>query len=226
MLIGRGALANFHDIPAEHDADFNHWHTTEHLPERVGVPGFLRGRRCRAADGALSPRYFILYETADVEVLRSAAYVQRLDAPSPWTARVSARMTRTIRTAARVRASAGTALGGWMLTVRMTPPAVEAHALRARLTGDDVTALAGTAGLCGVHALEADTEITGVPTAERVLRDPPDEMAPWMVLIEGTGREAVERAWADLSARLPAAAREGATTGVYAVQTVFALCDL
>lgn len=226
MLIGQGALANFHDVPAEHDADFDQWHTTEHLPERVGVPGFLRGRRCRAADDALSPRYFILYETADVEVLRSPHYVARLDAPTPWTARVSSCMTRTVRTAARVRASAGAALGGWMLTVRLAPPAHEADALRARLAGDPVAALAGAPGVCGVHVLEADPDVTGVPTAERALRDPPDETAPWMVLIEGTGRAAVERAWADLGAGLPDAARGGAQMGVYAVQAVFALCDL
>jgi len=226
MLIGRGALANFHDVPPAHEAGFDDWHTREHLPERVGVPGFLRGRRYRAVDDALSPRYFILYETTDVEVLRSADYVARLDSPTPWTARVSSCMTRTIRTAARVHASAGTALGGWVLTVRLTPPDGQERGLRAALASERVATVAGTSGVCGVHVLEADPGVTGVPTAERGLRDPPDEIAPWMVLVEGTGRAAVERAWAGLRDALPAALREDAAVGVYALQIVFALCDL
>ena len=44
-LLGKGALANWHDVPDDAHADFNAWHTHEHIPERVGVPGFLRGRR-------------------------------------------------------------------------------------------------------------------------------------------------------------------------------------
>jgi hypothetical protein len=226
VLLGRGALANYHDVPAEHEADFDHWHTTEHLPERVAVPGFLRGRRCRALDGGLSPRYFILYETADVEVLRSPAYVARLDQPTPRTTRASARMTRTIRTAARVVASAGTSLGGTVLTARLDPPAGEVPTLRATLEPCAIAALAATPGLCGVHVLEADASISAVPTAERALRDPPDELAPWTVLIEGTDPAPVAQAWARLRGYLPPSTGADAATGTYAVQAVVALCDV
>jgi len=33
------------DIPPEVRAEWEHWHTTEHMPERLGIPGFLRGLR-------------------------------------------------------------------------------------------------------------------------------------------------------------------------------------
>ena len=33
------------DVEASGEADYNDWHTREHMPERCGVPGFLRGRR-------------------------------------------------------------------------------------------------------------------------------------------------------------------------------------
>ena len=44
-LLGSAVLAIWNDIAPGGDAEFNHWHTREHVPERVGVPGFLRGRR-------------------------------------------------------------------------------------------------------------------------------------------------------------------------------------
>ena len=53
-LAGRGVLAIWNDIAPGGDAEFDHWQTSEHIPERVGVPGFLRGRRYTALIG--SPR--------------------------------------------------------------------------------------------------------------------------------------------------------------------------
>jgi hypothetical protein len=44
-LLGEAVLAVWCDIDPEHDAEFNDWYTHQHLPERVGIPGFLRGRR-------------------------------------------------------------------------------------------------------------------------------------------------------------------------------------
>jgi len=44
-FLGKGAMVFWNDVIAEGEADFNHWHVFEHIPERVGVPGFLRGRR-------------------------------------------------------------------------------------------------------------------------------------------------------------------------------------
>src|SRR5262245_53685108 len=73
-LLGRAVRAFWHDIAAGGDDDFNHWHTEEHIPERVGIPGFLRGRRYEVLGEG--PRYFNLYETADLDVLGSPAYVE------------------------------------------------------------------------------------------------------------------------------------------------------
>jgi hypothetical protein len=226
MLIGRGALANHHDLPAAAREEFEHWHTTEHLPERVGVPGFLRGRRCRALDPGASPGYFILYETTDLEVLRSPAYVGCLDAPTPWTARVSATMTRTLRTAARVHASAGRGAGGTVLTARLEAPPEAPQALPAALGRDAMAALASRPGVCGAHALEGDAGVTGVDTRERTMRHPPDEFVPWTVVVEGTSREALEGAWRALRASLPQAAAHEAKVDVHALQCLLALCDL
>ena len=61
-LAGSGAVAIWHDIAPEGRAEFYALHGREHMPERVGIPGFLRGRRYIAAHGI--PEFFNLYETA------------------------------------------------------------------------------------------------------------------------------------------------------------------
>ena len=77
-LAGQGVLAIWNGIEDEAEADFVAWHVREHIPERVAVPGFLRGRRYVAEVGA--PKYFNFYETESPEALISPAYLQRLKA--------------------------------------------------------------------------------------------------------------------------------------------------
>jgi hypothetical protein len=95
-LLGGGVLAIWNGIADERDGDFLEWHVKEHIPERVGVQGFLRGRRYKALDG--DPAYFNFYEVSAPDVLRSAPYLARLNDPTPWTAKVVATFTDTSRT--------------------------------------------------------------------------------------------------------------------------------
>ena len=44
-LSGSGVIAIWNDITDEGRANFYEWHDREHIPERVAIPGFLRGRR-------------------------------------------------------------------------------------------------------------------------------------------------------------------------------------
>jgi hypothetical protein len=81
-----GILAIFNNAAPGREAEFEEWFQHEHLAERLAVPGFLLGRRHEAISG--QPRYFNFYVTQSVEVLKSPAYLARLDAPTP--------MTRTI----------------------------------------------------------------------------------------------------------------------------------
>jgi len=63
-LLGTGVLAIWNGLAPGYDAEFVEWHVKEHIPERVGVPGFLRARRYFAVDGA--PAYFNFYETETI----------------------------------------------------------------------------------------------------------------------------------------------------------------
>ena len=71
----QGLLVAFMDPPDDEEA-FNAWYDEEHVPLRLGVPGFLSARRYTAAE-ADGPRYLALYDLESLDVLRSPAY-QRL----------------------------------------------------------------------------------------------------------------------------------------------------
>jgi hypothetical protein len=210
-LLGRGALANWHDVRDGGHQEFRAWHSHEHIPERVGVPGFLRGRRGRALEGG-RPQYFILYETESVEVLASPAYLARLNDPTPWSRAVLKEIPLTIRVAARVEASFGSGVGGFVLAARF------ASAPKPSL-GDALAAATARRGVLGAHLLRGDSAATQVPTKEKTVRAQPDETAAWIALIEGVDRAAVEAAWSACGAT-------EAEWATYALEMVFAKGEL
>ena len=84
MTVARpGILAIFNNVAPGREAEFEEWFQHEHLQERLGVPGFLLGRRYEAMRG--EPRYFNFYVTRSAEVLYSADYRTRLNNPTPMT---------------------------------------------------------------------------------------------------------------------------------------------
>ena len=71
--------------------EYDTWHTFEHVPERVGLPGFIEARRYRSHEGGPSaqpPRYFTCYWLASVEALATAQYREVFSHPTPWSARM------------------------------------------------------------------------------------------------------------------------------------------
>ena len=77
-----GILAIWNDCAPGREAEFEEWFQHEHLAERLAVPGFLLGRRYEAVSG--QPRYFNLYLTQSADVLKSAAYIERLNHPTTY----------------------------------------------------------------------------------------------------------------------------------------------
>ena len=103
-LTGTGVIAIWHDISADGLQDFYEWHNREHIPERVGIDGFQRGRRYDALAGA--PEFFTLYNVRDLGVLAGAAYHARLNDPTPWTLRAVGHFSNEARSLCKVEASA------------------------------------------------------------------------------------------------------------------------
>ena len=56
-LAGKGAVAIWNDITPEGRGEFYAWHGSQHMPERAGIPGFLRGRRYVALEG--TPEFYV-----------------------------------------------------------------------------------------------------------------------------------------------------------------------
>lgn len=112
-LLGQGALVNWGGVVAEQEDDYNMWHSREHMPERLAVPGFRRGRRGVAVVGTPETlKYFMMYEAADADVFVSAPYLARLNDPTPWTRRILSAYIAPSRTICRVIASKGLGAGG------------------------------------------------------------------------------------------------------------------
>lgn len=220
-LLGHAILAFWADVEPAGEADYNDWHTREHMPERCGVPGFLRGRRYVAV--AAAPKYFMMYETDTLETLAGAHYVERLNNPTPWTRKSLALFRNSNRTACRTTLSIGRGIGGAMATIRLGPSVGHEASLRQWLTGEALPALLGRPGISAVHLCEADLETTTVKTAEKSIRDKPDEVARWVLLVEGIDADIVRGACADVlspTALERRGAEEGAITGVYQLHYV------
>ena len=92
----RGILSIWNDMDAEHEDFYERWYMTEHFPERLGVPGFRRGRRYEAVEA--DRRYFTFYELDSPDVLFSNAYLARLAAPTAWTQRIMTVWKDMVRT--------------------------------------------------------------------------------------------------------------------------------
>src|SRR4029450_6446341 len=71
-MTASAAMLLWYDIVADQVAEHDEWHTREHFPERVGIPGFLSAERWVAREGT-SPRYFVRYDVRDIGVLTSPA---------------------------------------------------------------------------------------------------------------------------------------------------------
>ena len=192
-MIGRAALGIWMEVDAGGLEDFNAWYRGQHLPERLAVPGFLRGRRYETTGGG--PRYFTLYETAEPAVLSSAAYLARLNDPTDWTRRALPRVTRMVRNAYRgVAASPADALTSSLLTVRVQPHSGRGPYVRAWLAAQAADALGAVEGIAGWATYESDTSGTSVATEERKIMGGEVVAAPpFLILCELRDAEAEAR---------------------------------
>jgi hypothetical protein len=71
------------DVAPDREPGFDAWYLADHMPDRVGTPGFRRARRWRAFEGG--PRDLSLYEIDGPEVMSSAPYLARLAKPTEGT---------------------------------------------------------------------------------------------------------------------------------------------
>ncbi len=211
MLAGEGVIGIWNGIAPEARAQFYDWHINEHMPERVGIPGFRRGRRYIAADAATHPEFFTLYEADTPEVVKGMDYANRLNNPTPWTKATTAQFRDTFRSLARAVHSAGPGMGAAMLTLRfdLDDPAGLLALLREAERAARVT---------GVHLCAADRAASEVRTAETQGRTDVQAPPAWFAMVEAT--DAAALAGLLPGAALGAAGVRGVVRGVYLLEHV------
>jgi hypothetical protein len=193
------AVAIWCDVAPGIRDEFDDWHTREHMPERLALPGLLRGSRWVSADGGSG--YFMLYEARNEAAITTGPYLDRLNDPTPWSRKMMPHHRNMVRSLCRVEASSGAGIGQALLTVRFSPGE------------EDVTKLlAGVASRKGMVAgrlLRNIARPDAPQTTEQRIRGG-DTAADWILLINGYSAEAV----ASFAARELTAVR-GAVAGLY-----------
>lgn len=212
-LQGKGFLGLWHDIAPEGEADYHLWHTLEHMPERVSLPGFRRSRR--GVNWALNhQRYLTIYEGDELEAFRSPEYLDRLNRPSAWSSRMAPHFRNFIRIACETVSTAGLGAGGAMTTLRGRFAQDEA-AFRAAAPKLSET-LMGMTGVCGAHIAVARPDYSNVTTTETKLRpEMREDGFDAVVLVEGLGRRELEGLSAQIDAAIADAGLEGVRADVY-----------
>jgi hypothetical protein len=119
-------LALWNGVQAGRHDEYEAWHSIEHMPERLGTPGFLAARRYRAADG---DDYFTLYEMETLAALESPDYAALMHAPTAWSLRMRQVLTGFRRLPCQPVFHRRTGLGGALATLRLDLPAEPALAV-------------------------------------------------------------------------------------------------
>ena len=212
-----GMVVIWNDIKEEMRDEFVQWHSIEHLPERVSIPGFISGQRWYGEHA--SPQYLTTYVTQNTEVLTSDAYIQRLNNPTPWTLKTVAAFCNTCRAAGEVIWEYGSkkGYGGHILAIRIT----ELEDLT--ILTEHLNSLANSLEQCFAELLRARLVLTTptasqLPTAERAIRTG-DQNEPHMVLLleSFSGEDALRHAFSKITAHIPKLMHS--STGIYALQT-------
>lgn len=209
---GSGLLAIWSTVDAAFETDYLHWLTREHVFERVGVPGFRCGRVLRQRDSAPA-QYMILYEQDDAQVMGSAGYQARLNAPTPWTQRVMPQLQKFRRGGGSIVRQSGHAhaFGSCVAVVRFEdglPDLLHSEAEAGAEDEDEAesdkwAAVSRIDRVVNLYAMEVATSGTQISTREKSMRRGEEGEFAGILVVEaldsGALRHAIEMAAACLA---------------------------
>jgi len=217
----QGVLAIWHDLKplsksASHDsceADFQAWHSRQHMSERLSIPGFLRG--CRYVAEESSPLVFNFYLTESPAVLTSSPYLDRLNNPTQWTSRIVPTLCNVNRAAGRVMASVGLGQGGAIATLRVSLLPEKRDDCITWFVESGLQQLLEKPGIVAAHLWQTDSAASQVETAESRARRSSTGSADWTLAIEGIDSQCVRSAsdWLRHRKELATALREKRLAG-------------
>jgi hypothetical protein len=187
-FLGQAAVAMWWNISPEHREEFEHWHSHEHFPERMGIPGFLRGSRWSSIDDAHG--FFVMYELQDYETLTSPGYLERLNNPTPWSTKMMPHHRDMVRSQCRLLHSTGGGIGRHALTLRLSPAEGRDAELLEHLSAL-AAAFVSQPGGVAFHVLRTETPQTA-STKEQLIRGGKDKAADWIVVAIAYGAPALD----------------------------------
>jgi hypothetical protein len=167
MSGGQASLAIWTDVEPADDALFNHWHSREHLQERLGCPGWLRGSRFKGVERP--ERYLMFYEAETIGAFESEAYYASLRNPTEMSRAVFPKFRDTWRTVCTVEQRWGEGIGVAALTLRTTVADVAPFDKLASAATVRVDLLAGRANVGQAQTTEKDLRAAPDRQIERAL---------------------------------------------------------
>jgi hypothetical protein len=111
-------LCIWHDVETDYVEEYLRWHSFEHLPERLALPGFVSAERYQLIEGP-GQRFGCFLEVENRDAFRSSAYQARLDAPTEWTRRLMPRYSRVHRALCRKQWDIGNGMSGLAACLRI-----------------------------------------------------------------------------------------------------------
>ena len=200
-LLGSAVLVNWGGIVEEKDIEYNEWHSKQHMPERISLPGFLRGLRAVGIPGTnINHKYFMMYEAERKEVFTSKKYLERLNNPTKWTKEILSHYLSPSRTICSVISSKSIGVGGYFSTIRFLGENIPNNQNVENLKSI-LPKILKLNGITGMHIILGDSSYGQMNTEEKKYRSSQglnDQIVSQAVIIEGLNYQSLETAIRDL----------------------------
>jgi hypothetical protein len=208
----------WHDIVPDMLDRFYDWHTNEHMPERAGIPGFRRGRRYTAASQATRPQIFTIYETDTFEVTVGRDYMDRLNAPTPWSKEMMTAFREMMRAVTRVRFSDGPGSGTFAATIRFGTGTLATDPSGRLTMISSLHDILKMPQIAGLHVMASDRSGSQLQTTETKARGDVPSAPDGILMIEAGNLAPAEAAGARAVELLIAAGATSPVPGVYRLE--------
>lgn len=196
-FLGNAVLVNWGGIVKSKEKDYNEWHSKEHMPERVSLPGFLRGLRAVGVPGTdLNHKYFMMYEAERKEVFVSKKYLERLNNPTEWTKDILSNYLSPSRTICSVVFTKSIGISTFISTIRFLGNNI-LNTHNAENLKSYTPKILELNGITGMHIILGDRSFGQMKTEEkryRSLQGYNDQLVSQAVIIEGLNYRSLETA--------------------------------
>ena len=228
-LLGSAVLVNWGGIVKEKEIEYNEWHSKEHMPERLSLPGFLRGLRAEGIPGTdLNHKYFMMYEVERKEIFTSRKYLERLNNPTEWTKQILSNYLSPSRTICSVICSKSIGVGGYLSTIRFLSENIPNN-YNVENFKSFVPDILKLNGVTGMHIILGDPSYGQMNTEEKKYRSSQglnDQIVSQAVIIEGLNYRSLETAIKNLKNKYSLKESNSLIINYYICQNILTHQDL